>query len=90
MMELLCQVFCQATHLCILLLKQQYVCLPFIIIIIIIMGHGFCYTLFFLNPFSDEKGWSMPWLMRVCGLIWGFPSSLFYDFFWFIFKKLCI
>jgi len=82
-MELLCQVFCQATHLCILLLKQECVCLSFIIIIIIIiiMGHGFCYTLFFLNPFSHEKGWSLPWLMRVCGLIRGFPSSLFYDFF---------
>jgi hypothetical protein len=57
-----------------LLLKQQCVCLPFIITIIIIMGHGFCYTLIFLNPFSDEKGWSLPWLMRVCGLIRGFPS----------------
>jgi hypothetical protein len=61
-----------------LLLKQECVCLPFITIII--MGHGFCYTLIFLNPFSDEKGWSLPWLMRVCGLIRGFPSFLKNDF----------
>jgi hypothetical protein len=67
-----------------LLLKQQCVCLPFIIIII--MGNGFCYTLFFLNPFSIRKGWSLPWLMRVCKLIRGFPSfflMIYWDFFGF-------